>query len=243
MGSFTGWCTNYKENLREIETPFGGLPLIVSFGPTLRVSGHRGVGGGNFRSFVAGLQEGWVVTEYAGESAGVQANLTPLGAFQLLFGPPMFELANRTIGLEDLLGPEGRRLGERLGAAATWNERFALLGLTLCERLACAKPPSEPVAWAWQQLQSTGGRVRIGALAETMGCSRKHLVARFREQIGLPPKSVARILRFERAKKLLARSGARPLDVALACGYFDQSHLIRDFRELSGTTPGGRERR
>ena len=85
--------------------------------------------------------------------------------------------------------------------------------------------------------------MRIGALAEAIGCSRKHLVSQFRAQVGLPPKSVARILRFERAEKLLSRSGARPLEVALACGYFDQSHLIRDFRELAGATPGGRERR
>jgi AraC-like DNA-binding protein len=85
--------------------------------------------------------------------------------------------------------------------------------------------------------------VRIGALAETIGCSRKHLVAQFRAQVGLPPKSVARILRYERAEELLSRPGATPLDVAMACGYSDQSHLSREFRELAGTTPGGRARR
>jgi AraC-like DNA-binding protein len=242
VGELTGWVARSAQPVREIEAPFGGLPLIVSFGPRIRVSGLGGVGGGSFRSFIAGLQESWVFTEQVGESAGVQLNLNPLGAFALL-GRPMHELANRTVELEDLLGVEGARLGERLGAAASWEQRFALLEATLRERLGCAKQASQEIAWAWRRLESTAGRVRIGALADTIGCSRKHLVAQFREQIGLPPKTVARILRFERARTLLRRPAAKPGDVALVCGYYDQPHLNREFRELAGATPGQLERR
>jgi AraC-like DNA-binding protein len=222
--------------VREIELPFGGLPLIVSFGPKFRVSGLGGAGGGTFRSFVAGLHEGWVTTEFIGESAGMQINLNPLGAFALL-GRPMYELANRTVALEDLL-PDGGRLGERLGAARGWDARFALLEATLRARFARAKPASEAIAWAWGQLERSSGRIRIGALADTIGCSRKHLVARFRDELGLAPKALARVLRFERAHALLQKPGAKPGDVAAACGYYDQPHLNREFRELAGTTPG-----
>src|SRR5262245_34021807 len=83
LGEITGWVGR-SGPAREVELPFGGLPLIVSFGPTIRVSGPLGAGGGRFRSFVAGLQESWVVTQSAGESAGIQLNLTPLGAYTLL---------------------------------------------------------------------------------------------------------------------------------------------------------------
>jgi len=235
-GDLYGWLTHSSRPLRNLEAPFGGLPLIVSFGPRVRVSGLRGAGGGSFGSFLAGLHESWVYTESVGESAGVQLNLNPLGAYALL-GRPMHELANRTVALEDLLGPEGRRLGERLGAAPSWDVRFALFGAALRARFALEIRASAEVAWAWRRLEASAGRVQIGELADTIGCSRKHLVAQFRAQIGLPPKLLARILRFQRARTLLARPGARPLEVALAAGYADQPHLIREFRALTGETP------
>src|SRR5258705_11828708 len=159
----TGWVTRTAEPVREIEAPFGGLPLIVSFGPRIRVSGLRGVGGGSFRSFIAGLQESWVFTEQNGESAGVQLNLHPLGAFALL-GRPLHELANRTVALEDLLGAEGARLGERLGAAASWEQRFVMLEAALRERPARAKPASEAIARACRRLEFPAGPGPIAAL-------------------------------------------------------------------------------
>jgi AraC-like DNA-binding protein len=80
--------------------------------------------------------------------------------------------------------------------------------------------------------------VSITGLAERAGWSRKHLVARFREHVGLPPKTFARITRFARAMRLV-RSGQdlRWIDVAHACGYYDQAHFIRDFSEFAGVSP------
>jgi AraC-like DNA-binding protein len=63
-------------------------------------------------------------------------------------------------------------------------------------------------------------------------------VARFREHIGLPPKTVARVLRFEQAVRLAEETELSWLEIALRCGYYDQAHLIRDFRAISGCTPG-----
>jgi AraC-like DNA-binding protein len=216
--------------------PFGGLPLIVSLGPRLRVSDAGGKGGGSFGSFVAGLQESWVVTDFERESAGVQVNLKPLGAF-LLLGSALHELANRTLGLDELLGAEGRVLGERLARVASWERRFELLDAFVLARFARARLPSPRVVRAWQRLEASDGRSAIGPLADELGCSRKHLIELFREQIGVPPKTLARILRFDRARSLL-ESGAPASDVALDCGYYDQAHLIREFRALAGTTPG-----
>ena len=79
---------------------------------------------------------------------------------------------------------------------------------------------------------------RIGALAERLDCSRRHLVSKFHEEIGLPPKTVARIIRFDRALRL-ARKGPEGgwADIAAACGFADQAHLCREFRDLAGETP------
>ena len=64
------------------------------------------------------------------------------------------------------------------------------------------------------------------------------MIARFREQIGVAPKTLARVIRFDRAVRLLRASAQQGLaEIAFACGYFDQAHMNREFRELAGTTP------
>ena len=73
--------------------------------------------------------------------------------------------------------------------------------------------------------------------AAELECSRKHLIAVFRDQIGLPPKTVARVLRFQRAIRLYDGGGASWVDVAYACGYADEAHFIKDFRRFAGATP------
>lgn len=78
----------------------------------------------------------------------------------------------------------------------------------------------------------------LGALAGEVGWSRRHLAVRCRQQLGMPPKTVARILRFERVVRLLGHDdGGRLAEIAYDCRFSDQAHLNRDFRKLAGTTP------
>lgn len=89
--------------------------------------------------------------------------------------------------------------------------------------------------WAWRRLRATHGRVAIGELAAELGWSRKRIVARFRDEVGLPPKAVARLLRFERARNL---AGTMPWgELAFEYGFSDQSHLIAEFRRVTDRTP------
>ena len=144
----------------------------------------------------------------------------------------------RSPPLEDLLGPPARLYAEQLFEAPDWPARFELVEAFVGARVEAARSPSPDVAWAWRRLRETGGRLSIGSLTAELGCSRRHLTARFREQIGPPPKAAARILRFRRAVALLGRDDGRRLaEIALGCGYYDQAHLNRDFRELAGTSP------
>jgi AraC-like DNA-binding protein len=87
-------------------------------------------------------------------------------------------------------------------------------------------------------MQQTGGTLDIGGLAHDVGWSHKHLIDQFRDQLGGPPKLLGRVLRLKRAIKLIGQSKQpRWAELALQCGYFDQSHLIREFRQLAGCTP------
>jgi AraC-like DNA-binding protein len=221
------------------ELPSADVTLIIGFGPPIAIAYPRNNGGTSTRhtSFVAGLHDSYVVVEAGEWQSGIEVNLTPLGTF-LLFGVPMEALSNRVVALEDLLGTEARLLTERLYEATGWGERFELIDGFIASRLVHVGAPSPDVAWAWRRLSDSRGGVEIGALAGELGCSRKHLIARFREQVGLPPKTIARILRFRGALASLENgNGDRLAEIAQDCGYYDQAHLNRDFREFAGLTP------
>ncbi len=111
------------------------------------------------------------------------------------------------------------------------------------QRLGSGKPPSGAVRWAYGHILAAGGQARWTDLAGTLEWSRKHLAERFRAEVGLTPKAVARIVRFNRAQTpgTLAEH-EEPADwagIAAACGYADQAHMVREFREFAGATPGG----
>lgn len=82
------------------------------------------------------------------------------------------------------------------------------------------------------------GDVSMRELLELTGWSRRRLAGRFREHVGMTPKALARLARFRHAERLLRAPGHRSItSVALTCGYYDQAHLNRDYRELAGCTP------
>jgi AraC-like DNA-binding protein len=191
-----------------------------------------------FGSFVAGMDDACAVIEHKGEMRGVQVDLTPL-ATRMIFRESMCSLAREVVGLEDLLGCEGRVLEERLIEVNTWEERFDLVERMLAAKLQAAEPPPPDVDWAWRRLTASRGRVQVAELATELGCSRKHLAARFREHVGLPPKLVARMMRFRHASdRLLGATTSSSLsELAATCGYYDQAHLDRDFRDFAQTTP------
>ena len=224
-----GWYERVEHPVIRRELPGGRIVLVISFGPPLEVDGR------SYGSFVAGLHETAAITAHAGVSHGIQAYLTPLGA-ERLFRMPMGELAGGGADLADLLGAAAAELAERLYEAPDWNSRFALLERFIATRAADAPPATPELEWAWGRLLATDGAVPVGSLAREIGWSRRHLAARFREHLGLPPKPLARILRFERAAARL-RAGAGLADAALDSGYYDQAHFNRDFRAFAGVTP------
>ncbi len=229
VSSYYGFREETPAPVRRREGPGADVVVIISFGEEWLIDDER------LTSFAAGLHEVQVTTEHAGQAYGMQVNLAPPAAY-MLFGLPLDELAHREVPLEDVLREPS--LEERLSDELNWSARFELLDAVLTRRLADAQAPTAGVVWAWERLCETHGRVPVGKLAEELGWSRRRLVERFREQIGLPPKSVARLLRFEHARELAERSD-RPswAEIAFECGYYDQSHLIHDFRAVTGRTP------
>jgi AraC-like DNA-binding protein len=223
--SYYGFELETPQPVRQREGPGADVVVILTFEEHWLIDGER------HTSFVAGLHDQQVTTEHPGRSLGMQVNLDPLAA-RALVGTPLHELAHRAVPLGEIL--DVPFLVERLAGALDWDTRFAILDEALAPRIADAQPSRE-VAWAWRILCATHGRVPIGDLAAELGWSRKRIVARFRDEVGLPPKAVARLLRFERAREL---AGTMPWgELAFECGFSDQPHLIAEFRRITGRTP------
>jgi len=236
LGGLEGWeqTDGPRTPLREV--PFPGVPLIFGLGTPWEIEDPRACPQAR-ESFVAGLHAAPSrIRPTSGTWSCIELRLTPLGARRLL-GRPMHELANRSVELDDLF-PRADELATRLRDARSWAERFDLVEAFIGRRLADGPPPPSGIVWSWHRLRRTGGRASIGELASELGWSHRRFIAQFREHVGLAPKTAARVLRFDRAVAAL-RAPARPELAALAyeCGYFDQAHLNRDFRELAGTTP------
>ncbi len=220
--------------VRRVEVVQTGIVLHIALGPPLEVDGKER------DSFVAGLYDAPVVLDHAGTQLGIQVNLTPLGARTLL-ARPLGDLARSTVALDDVLGRVTRDVAEELAGLPDWPSRFDVLDSWLLRRLRDAPDPRPDVAYAWSRLARTGGRVPVGTLCAELRCSRRHLAGRFADELGLGPKTVARMLRFERADAAV-RAGQPLAAVAAACGYADQAHLTRDFRAFAGRPPAAHRR-
>lgn len=224
---------------RERHLPSGEAELLINLGSPYRVMDPGdGAGWSTYRSAaVIGVHDHPVISAETGAQNVLVLRLRPPGA-HILFDAPMHELANRFIEFEEVNPGLARDLPSRLYDARDWETRFAIMDCVIARRAERNRPQASRTAWAWRKLDESAGAISIGSLASESGCSPKHLIAQFREYVGLPPKTAARVLRFNRALKIIERGGALDwAQIALACGYYDQAHFIRDFRVFARCTP------
>ena len=162
---------------------------------------------------------------------------TACGAASLL-GLPQCEIANRTGSFADLFGRAAFDLRNRLLEFSDAASRLQLAEEWLLSNCVSGRHIHPLVAWATRRLAESGGKLRTAELARDAGCSRKHIAGLFRDRVGLAPKMLARIHRFQNA--LVCISADHQVDwseLATHCGYYDQAHLIHDFRQFAGLAP------
>ncbi|GIG90774.1 helix-turn-helix domain-containing protein [Plantactinospora endophytica] len=226
---------------RGLPSPY--LTLIVTLDDPLVVLAHPdpATPPGRYDTLLGGLHTAPALIAHPGRQSGIQLLLHPLGARALL-GLPAGGLAHADVDAGTVLGPFAAELRERLVGTDGWAGRFALLDRLLTERLAPDTRLPPELLHAWRRLLTTGGGVPVAVLAEETGWSTRYLSRAFGVEIGLGPKRAARVVRFDRARRLLRRPpvAGRPgwlAEVAAATGYYDQAHLDRDFRAFAGCPP------
>jgi AraC-like DNA-binding protein len=160
----------------------------------------------------------------------------PAGAHPF-FRFPLLELNNRIDDLRDVWDSDVNLVQEQLAEATSFDEGIAIVETALTERLRPS--PSDDIAIQVARLiSSTAGMARIELIRKSFGISERSLERRFKTAIGTSPKMFSRIIRFQNLLKTLEQQKPESfLDIALSLGYYDQPHMIREFKEFSGKSP------
>lgn len=217
--------------------PTGAIELMASLGDAQQLRHADGCVTRFDRSWVAGMQQRHLHILSPPRSHLVAVRLTPVGAWQLL-GLPLTELNDQVLDLDAVLGRPGDDLYQCLGEQADAAARFRLLVSLLRRRIHAAPEVHCVVRHGLTRLLTTAGRIAIDSLARETGFSQRYLSMRFREQAGLGPKRLARVLRFQGLTRAIVAGDRRELgELAQDFGYYDQAHLNRDFREMADATP------
>lgn len=235
-------CSDAPPHDREQILPSGTIELVVNlredeiriYDPSQPERSRRFSG-----AVVSGTYSRFFVIDPLQHASILGVHFKPGGAFPFL-GAPAGELADFHVDLEDLWGAPARELRERLCAAATPEERFSLLEESLLSRLRQAPELHGAVPVALHAFERTGEGVRVRDVAGHVGLSQRRFIQVFTDTVGLTPKLYHRVRRFQQARARVGNAAAPDwARVAVDCGYFDQSHLIRDFLAFSGLSPEG----
>ncbi len=232
--SYAGYVERAPAEVRRRELPYPGLVMIVELEPSLRLgeTDERRFPNG----FLAGIGGLPTLTTFRRQQRGLQVDLSPLGA-RALFGVDASALEGRVVPLEDL---GAGTLAEALADAPDWPARFAGTTAFFERRLANAEADLRVASWLLGAVESSGGNRPIGELVAESGYSHGYLGRLCRRDLGLTPKQLSRLVRFQRFVERLRGPGplatAKPTFGRLAAelGYADQSHLVREVRQLTG---------
>lgn len=221
-----------------IGLPSATVTLVIPVGQRLELTmapaERRALG-----SCLAGMHDGPTTIHHDGTQRGLQLAVNPLGLHRLL-GMPAAEVAGRAVELPDVLGDrEAATLLDRVASERDPGARLRLVESSLLRRLdpLDRRPEVRPeVLRAWQVLARSHGTARVHAVAREVGWSTRHLAVQFTAALGATPKTVARLMRFQRSAALVG-AGLSPADVAGRCGFADQAHMTREWMRMTGTTP------
>lgn len=215
----------------EIVCPDGRAELVFNLAEPLCRVGPDGTLERQQRSFVVGqmVSPMQLVATASFRICGIRFKHD--GAWPILGDQQ--EFAGRTIAAVDVWGRQAETLREQLSETDSIPAMVQLLERFLQQRLNGDSDTA--VSQAILFIRQSGGTMPVGELARRSGWSERQFQRRFHACVGLSPKVFSRVIRFQRALRLMDRE--EPLSAALACGYFDQAHFIREFRALAGTTP------
>jgi AraC-like DNA-binding protein len=206
--------------------PVGSMGLVLSLDERGQMSDV--LSGARTRSFILDTSKPLSV---------IGVSFKPGGGFPFFDGPAA-ELQDLNVDLDTLWGPKARALRERLLGARTAAARFRILESFLLAQVLRGPGRHAAVRYALDQFQNSANVLGVGGVIERTGFTARRFIEVFRNEVGLTPKVYCRVRRFRAAVNAVASVPTVDWSAtASACGYFDQSHFIHEFREFTGMSP------
>lgn len=237
------WLCRFEPRARRLEcvVPGGGAQVIINLAEDETRVYEDSPRGLLCRrspgSIVTGLTTRYQIIDTAEQEYVAGIAFKPGGTLPFVESPA-HDLSDDDVPLEALWGRQQTSLlRERLLAAPDAETALDVLEQVLRETW-CDRTPHPAVAFALGEFRADPSATRVGDVTGAIGLSAKRFIERFKAEVGVTPKRYCRLLRFQRAVALAHRGLMVDWrDLAIACGYFDQAHLIHEFREFSGMTP------
>ncbi|MGH9836318.1 MAG: DUF6597 domain-containing transcriptional factor [Blastocatellia bacterium] len=216
--------------------PDGCVELILNFGDLFRE--HKEAGRSELQPsrFVVGQMTRPVLVSPTGPVQLLGIRFAPGGTLPFFPVPPG-ELTNRIAPLADVAGALDRELSGQPYDARGLPEKMAIVEALLLRQMSTKEEKGASLQNAISEIVSSGGQISVDRLASDLGISGRQLERRFLSEVGLGPKLLCRILRFQQVFRAVEREDKNWAGIAADCGYYDQAHLIRDFRQFAGQTP------
>lgn len=189
------------------------------------------------RSVMVGPQLSRVTLDVNRSHKAVRVGFHPGGLYRML-GDSMADMVDESYDATDVFGNDLQDLNDRLPEANNFDEIHALVENFLLKKVSALKR-ALPFDMAMLELLRLNGNIPVEKIASMACLSLRQFERVSKERIGLPPKLFARLVRFSKAYRLRESFAALSwTNIAYECGYFDQMHLIRDFKEFAGVAPG-----
>ncbi len=161
----------------------------------------------------------------------------PAGAFPFL-RMPLSEITDRVEALDSIIGRDAKLIEQKIANANSFEDRVCAFEGQCLESLNRLPVEDDRAQRLSLEISRRKGQISISGLCDFSGIGERKLERIFKRYIGLSPKTFARVVRFQNVvRRIEAASSMSMLDTALDLGYFDQSHMIREFREFAGKSP------
>lgn len=231
------FASEREQRAPERIVPDGRPELIVHAGAPFAELTATGSFRRQPRTLLAGQLTAPLQLRATGAALVVGIRFHPDGAREFL-GRPMREALDRRIDLEAIAPGAARRLPREVAAQTGDEARAGIVFEHVRARLAAAPRVPDAIVRAAVTMLEANPEVTVEQLLAVAGVGRRQLERRFADAVGIGAALLGSILRFRRAFDVLERDGTRPwTEAALAAGYYDQSHFIREFHRFVGCRP------
>jgi AraC-like DNA-binding protein len=227
---------------------FGGVPmrilpdtcveLVIHYNAPFKTTFSNDTTSIQERSFIVAQMKKFMEIQPNGKVGFIAVRFTAWGAYHF-FGIPMKEVANGETALQFVWNTLAGEIEDRIASANANSQRIQIIQQYLLFQLAKNGKHDHAVDFCLNEISLAKGQLTIEELSNKTGISNRQLVRRFDNCVGLSPKEFARITKFINALNFINQFPGKSLtEVGYDCGYYDQAHFIRDFKEYSGLTPG-----